>query len=97
MARLSVVNPVAPLRAHHLVPAARTADLSGKTIGLYWNMKAGGDLALARTAELLGERYPGLRFRSFQGAVGQNIKHVRTEDADRIARECDAVVATTAD
>jgi hypothetical protein len=97
MARLQVMNPVARSRAEAVKPAGRAGDLGRKTVGLYWNMKAGGDVALDRTAELLTRRYPGLALRRFQGSVGQNIKHLTGEDADRIARECQAVVATTAD
>jgi hypothetical protein len=97
MARLKVMNPVARSDEQQVKPADRASDLRGATIGLYWNMKAGGDLALDRAAELLRERYPGLVLKRYQGSVGQNVKHLTAEDADRIARECRAVVATTAD
>ena len=97
MAWLKVMNPVARFRQQRIEPAQRLGNLSGKTIGLYWNMKAGGDMALERTAELLKRRYPDLSMRYYQGVVGQNVKHLTAEGADLIAKECHAVVGTTAD
>jgi hypothetical protein len=97
MARLEILNPVAKTVEHSVKPAARRASLEGATIGLYWNMKAGGDAALDRTEELLRARVPGVRFRRYMGSVGFIMRHCTAEDADRIAAEVDAVVGTTAD
>lgn len=97
MAQLQILNPVAQT-VHQTIPvASRLPDLQGKRVGLYWNMKAGGDVALARVAELLSTRYPGLQVKDFVGSVGHIMRHLTAEDADRIAKECDAVVGTTAD
>ncbi|MFQ5830769.1 MAG: hypothetical protein ACE5JD_16680 [Candidatus Methylomirabilia bacterium] len=97
MARLEVFNPVARVVEHSVPPASRLSDLSGKRVGLYWNMKSGGDLALDRTEELLKERFPDVTVQRFVGSVGWLMRHCTAEDADRIARECDAVVGTTND
>ncbi|HEV8675640.1 MAG TPA: hypothetical protein VGX21_16455 [Methylomirabilota bacterium] len=97
MATLIVHNPVARTVEHSVKPAARLHQLDGATIGLYWNMKAGGDAALDRVEQRLGERYPGLRFRRYTGSVGWLMRHCTTEDADRIAAEVHAVVGTTND
>ena len=78
-------------------PAPRVADLSGKRIGLYWNMKAGGDVALDRTAELLRQRFPGTTFTHHKGSVGWVMRHATADDVRKVARECDAVVGTTAE
>ena len=53
MVKMEVLNPVAakPKKRHNLAP--RLGDLRGKTIGLYWNAKPGGDTILERTAQLL--------------------------------------------
>jgi len=53
MARLEILNPVAKTVEFSVKPAPRPRDLAGATIGLYWNMKAGGDHALDRTEALL--------------------------------------------
>ncbi len=97
MARLEILNPLAETVEHSVKPAGRPATLDGKTIGLYWNMKAGGDAALDRTEALLGARFPGATFRRYTGSVGWLMRHCTPEDADRIASEVDAVVGTTAD
>jgi len=97
MATIEVLNPVAKTVEHSVAPAARPADLDGLTIGLYWNMKAGGDAALDRTEALLRERYPRVGFRRYTGSVGFIMRHCTAEDADRIAREVRAVVGTTND
>ncbi len=49
MTQLEVLNPVAEPVRHSVARAPRRADLRGATIGLYWNMKAGGSDALDRT------------------------------------------------
>jgi hypothetical protein len=97
MAQLEIHNPVARSVEHSVKPAARLRDLEGATIGLYWNMKAGGDAALDRTEQLLRARFPGARFRRYTGSVGWLMRHCTAEDSDRIAAEVHAVVGTTND
>jgi hypothetical protein len=97
MAQIEVLNPVAQAVRHSVAPAPRRADLSGATIGLYWNMKAGGSDALDRTEALLRERFPRVSFKRYHGSVGFLMRHCTAEDSDRIAREVQAVVGTTAD
>ena len=97
MARLEILNPVARTVERSVKPAPRRRDLTGATIGLYWNMKAGGDAALDRTQALLAARFPGATFKRYTGSVGWLMRHATAEDADRIASEVSAVVGTTAD
>lgn len=97
MAQLDVVNPVAARVEQSVKPAARQRDLSKATVGLYWNMKSGGDAALDRAEQRLSERYPGIRFRRYTGSVGFIMRHATADDADRMASEVQAVVGTTAD
>ena len=97
MVKLQVLNPQAKTEAVSINTAPRTGDLAGKTSGLYWNLKAGGDVALKRTAYHLSRRFPGVEFRNYVGSVGGMLRHATAEDADRVVRECDAVVATTSD
>lgn len=97
MARIEILNPVAKTIERSVKPAARLRDWSGATVGLYWNIKAGGDFALDRTEELLRQRFPGLTFKRYTGSVGWLMRHCTAEDADRIASEVHAVVGTTND
>ena len=62
---LDVLNPVARIAEGKVAPAPRTADLTGKTVGLYWNQKPGGDVTLAAVARELESRFRGLQFRRF--------------------------------
>ncbi len=91
------MNPVARPREQKVEPASRPHSLAGKTIGLFWNMKAGGDVGLERVAELLRQRYPDCEVKHYIGSVGQIMRHSTAEDCDRMASECHAVVATTGD
>lgn len=95
--RLEILSPVAKAVEFSVKPAQRPRDLKGATIGLYWNMKAGGDAALDRTEELLRRRFPDTTFRRYHGSVGFLMRHATAEDADRMAAEVHAVVGTTAD
>ncbi len=97
MSVIKVRNPVAETVAQKVDPAPRLGDLNGKRIGLYWNMKAGGDVALSRIRERLQERYPGASFAEYQGSVGGLMRHCTAADSDRIAKEVDAVIGTTSD
>jgi hypothetical protein len=91
------LNPVALAEEKMIPPASRVNDLTGKRVGLYWNMKSGGDLALDRIEELLKERYPGITASKHIGSVGFMMRHLTPEDAERIHHQCDVVVGTTND
>ena len=97
MARLEILNPVAKTMEFSVKPAPRLGGWSGVTLGLYWNIKAGGDAALDRTEQLIRQRYPTATFKRYTGSVGWLMRHCTAEDADRIAAEVHAVVGTTND
>ena len=97
MAVLEVLNPVARQVKKKGANAPRLARLEGKIIALYWNHKAGGDLALKRTGELLKARFPGVETRSYVGSIGGTNRFMTRGDVEKIARECAAVIGTSAD
>jgi hypothetical protein len=97
MAKLEILNPQAGTVIEAAKPAPRLAELTGKRIGLWWNMKAGGDVALERTAQILAQRFPGTQFTQYVGSVGAMLRHATAEDAAKISQQCDAVVGTTSD
>lgn len=97
MVSLEVLNPVAKLSTQEVTFASRLGDLSGKTIGLLWNNKPGGDTVNQFTAELLAERFSGTRFRNYYGSMGIDVRHVTAEDVNKMAKECDAIVGSVAD
>jgi len=95
--KLEILNPQAQTAEETVKAAVRPHDLRGKRIGLYWNLKAGGDQALAHAAARLGERYPGTTFKQYWGEVGGLIRMATAEDVARMAAECDAVIGTSSD
>lgn len=92
-----VANPLAESTVRSVSPAPRTPDLNGRTVGLYWNIKAGGDKALDRTEARLRERYPRATFTRLIGSIGSTVRHLTPKDADRIASTCQVTVGTTGD
>lgn len=91
--RLEVLDPT-PER-HGGKPedtAPRLDTLEGKTVGLLWNGKALGDVALKRTAELISERVPNVTFKFYSGSMPNSPKLL--ED---LVKNCDAAIGCTAD
>ena len=97
MVNLEVLNPVAekPKRKFDLAP--RLSDLSGKTIGLYWDVKPGGDIINERTAQLLSQKFKGIRSKEYTPAKISITAEASVEELDTMAKECDAVIGTIAD
>ncbi len=92
---LNVLNPTAIRKFRPLSPAKRLEDLRNKKIGLYWNTKAHGDVALNRVKELLSERFEGVSFQWFKtGPVNE-----ASEDWFENVRKSgvNAVIASTGD
>ncbi|MFC1986889.1 hypothetical protein ACFLWC_07910 [Chloroflexota bacterium] len=58
---IEVMNPVAEVRPDAILPAPRLDDLKGKKIALWWNNKPKGEIALTAVAEVLENRFPGLK------------------------------------
>lgn len=63
---LRVQNPVGIRQFIPLSHAPRLKDLNGRKIGLYWNHKARGNIALDRVKELLSQRHEGMTFEWFE-------------------------------
>ncbi len=102
MATLTIVNPVAKPQAEtstgeRFQPAPRPASLDGKTIGLFWNAKSGGEVALARTRDNLLRLYPKAKFLDVFAANGSIMRQASTAQVEEVSREVDAVIGTTAD
>ena len=95
--RLGVLNPVAQKIENRGPSAPRLPELEGRLIGLYWNLKSGGDAALRRADELLKTRYAGLQTKNYVGSIGSATRYMTKDDVKRIAQECAAVIGSTAD
>ena len=91
--RLDVLNPTADKYGTDVAGlAARPAGLPGQTVGLLWNGKPNGDIALRAIGAELESQFDGLRTRFYSGSIPCD----RTL-LDLVAAECSAVVACTAD
>lgn len=97
MVNLEVLNPVAekPKRRFNLVP--RLSELRGKTVGLFWNAKPGGNIIHDRTAQLLSQNIEGIRIKRYTAVGSFGTAHASTKDLETMSQECDAVVGTSAD
>jgi hypothetical protein len=61
-----VLWPLARKAARARSSAARLPDLSGRTVALLWDYIFRGDLIYPYLQQRLGERYPGIRFVSYE-------------------------------
>lgn len=90
---LSVVNPtVERYGEHDYNLAARLPKLSGNVVGLLWNAKANGDVALRTAAERIQELVPDAEFKFYSGQ-----EPCAPELLEQAQKECDAFIACTAD
>jgi hypothetical protein len=91
-AQLEILSPVAEQDDRSFAVSPRLSDLSTKTVGLAWNRKPGGNVALGRIAELLKERVPDVNLVNFDDDIPFG-----PETIERIVESCDAVIGSTAD
>ena len=90
---LEVLSPIAHLDVKEFPLARRPNDLPGARIGLLWNLKARGDVALLRVAELLKERFKNLTFVRFNFPIGAGEANIEK----MFQSGCEVFVASTAD
>lgn len=90
---LRTFSPVAAKAPLHVQPAERPASLDEKTVGLIWNGKPGGEVALEVVAEFLRKRFPRAKF--FKS--GWNSFPFTGRQTEEIVATCDVVVGTTGD
>ncbi len=101
-ARLTIVNPIAIPEGETAVAVAfpladRPTTLDGLRVGLFWNGKNQGDVALARTNDALAKLYEGCTFTHYLGDKGGLTRYASEPLKQQILAECDVLVGTTAD
>ncbi len=69
MAKLNVLNPVANTVVTKRQLADRLPDMNDKRVGLYWNGKGGGDIALAAIGEQLQRRFSDIQVEMIHSAI----------------------------
>jgi hypothetical protein len=98
--RWELVNPEGAARPTLLSAAARPATLEGKTVGLAWNGKPGGDAALDEIAALLTEQVPGVRCIKFWESLPASVSERELSGAviqSMAACEPDIVIVSQGD
>jgi hypothetical protein len=96
--KLQVLHPVTrKAESSSGAPTQRLTDPAGKRIGLYWNLKPGGDAALKHAGALLKSRFPGIETTIYVGSIGAANRFMTKDDVKRIMKECSAVIGSTAD
>ena len=95
-ATLSILNPIGVVEVQLEEPAPRLTDLDGKRIGLFWNTKMRGDLALRKVEELLKKRFVDIEFTWFQQKT--YAEGLRPEEVEKIkGLRNQAMVGTSGD
>ena len=89
---LEVLSPVAKQDDRAFAPSARLETLSGKSIGLAWNRKPGGNVARERLANHLEKLVPDIKLLRFDDDIPFSPQTI-----ERITEQCDGVIGTTAD
>lgn len=93
MERLEVLNPVASRDSLSFATTSRVPDLRDLTVGLVWNFKIGGDVAMRRIAENL-KRKLGYGFNVVEFSDEFPFAETTIEN---IAETCDVVIGSTGD
>lgn len=94
MFTLEVLNPVAHSEGDTKVSGAarRPRSLDGLTLGLLWNGKRGGEVALAKAGDLLKNRYKNVNVIFYNGTQPCEKKLL-----EQATQECDVFIGSTAD
>ena len=94
MFTLEVLNPVSQSEGETNVAgtARRTGSLDGLTLGLLWNSKRGGEIALTKAGELISNKYKNVKVIRYDGSMP-----CEQEIMERAKQECDVFVGSTGD
>jgi hypothetical protein len=89
-----VLNPVAQSEGETNVTgtAIRPGSLDGLTLGLLWNSKRGGEIALMKTGEFISNNYKNVKVIRYDGSMP-----CEKEIIEKAKRECDVFVGSTGD
>jgi hypothetical protein len=91
--QLDVLNPTADKYGTDVAGLApRPRSIAGRTVGLLWNGKPNGDIALRAIGAELESRFEGLETRLYSGSIPCDRKLL-----EQVAAECAVVVGATAD
>ena len=82
----------APVTAIRAEPRAGPRPWKGLTLGLIWNSKRGGEIALTKAAELIQNKFKNVSVRRYDGSMPCDRKLL-----ERAREECDIFIGSTGD
>lgn len=93
------MNPAGEPPRAAAASAGRSRDLSGKTLGLLWNGKPGGDLLLEEVGRSLSERFSSLHIVKFWETRPATITAYGSaaDELRFVAQNVDLVIGANAD
>ena len=97
MHTLEVLNPVGKAesdnqKAKAVEPAPRPRSLDNLTLGLLWNSKRGGEIALDHAGSLVQAKYRNVKVNRYDGSMPCDKALV-----ERAREECDIFIGSTGD
>jgi hypothetical protein len=92
---LAIHNPVAMIEVAGVKPAERGINLNNKRIGLYWNRKARGDVALRTIEAVLKKRFRGMEFTWLQMQTSISVVPEQIKTLKHLKN--DAIISSTGD
>ena len=96
MFTLEVLNPVAESEGEAKKAVSKAArrpgSLDGLTLGLLWNSKRGGDIALDKAGQLVSNKYRNVKVIRYDGTMPCEKKLMA-----RARQECDVFIGSTGD
>ncbi len=92
---LAILNPVATTEIARVKPAERLRDLNNKRIGLFWNKKARGDVALRKVEAVLKQKFNQIQFTWFEKETGVALVPEQLKFLKHLGN--DAIISTTGD
>ena len=96
MFTLEVLNPVARTEGEtkRVVSKAarRSRSLDGLTLGLLWNSKRGGEIALDKAGELIRSRYKDVKVIRYDGTMP-----CEKQLMEKAKQECDIFIGSSGD
>jgi hypothetical protein len=91
MAKITVTNPVAQTATVSFPLAKRVPSLKGARVGLWWNEKPGGEVALEHAGKLLQDQFGVSLFRQYQNFPAP------LSAREGVSVNADVVIGTTGD
>jgi|SRR3954470_20907163 hypothetical protein len=95
----SLESPAGELRQAAVAAAERSSGFAGRTIGLFWNGKPGGDVFLEEVGRELSQRFQGAKVLKIWEARPDTVTSYGNSAAnlEYMARSADLVIAASSD